>query len=36
MILINKRISIFEEQKIFFLGGRELYFYFKKMNLIKE
>lgn len=30
------QISIYEEQKIFFLGGRELYFYFKKMNLIKE
>ena len=33
---LYSRISIFEEQKIFFLGGRELYFYFKKMNLIKE
>ena len=30
------QISNFEEQRIFFLGGRELYFYLKKMNLIKE
>lgn len=29
-------ISIYEEQKIFFLGGKELYLYFKKMNLIRE
>ncbi len=30
------QISVYEEQKIFFLGGKELYLYFKKMNLIKE
>ena len=30
------QISVYEEQQIFFLGGKELYLYFKKMNLIKE
>ena len=33
---ISTLISNFEEQRIFFLGGRELYFYLKKMNLIKK
>ena len=36
LVSIYLQISDFEERKIFFLGARENYFYFKNMNLIKE
>ena len=36
LISIYLQMSDLEEQKIFFLGARENYFYFKNMNLIKE
>ena len=36
LISLYLKISSFEERKIFFLGARENYFYFKNMNLIKE
>lgn len=29
-------ISQFEEQEIFFLGGKEAYFYFKNLGILKE
>ena len=34
--IIYLQMSDLEERKIFFLGARENYFYFKNMNLIKE
>ncbi len=36
LISLYLQMSNFEERKIFFLGARENYFYFKNMNLIKE
>lgn len=36
LISLYLKMSSFEERKIFFLGARENYFYFKNMNLIKE
>ncbi len=36
LISIYLQMSDLEERKIFFLGARENYFYFKNMNLIKE
>ena len=36
IVSLHMQMSNFEEQKIFFLGARENYFYFKNMNLIKE
>lgn len=36
IVSLYMQMSNFEEQKIFFLGARENYFYFKNMNLIKE
>lgn len=36
VVSLYMQMSNFEEQKIFFLGARENYFYFKNMNLIKE
>lgn len=29
-------ISQFEEQELFFLGGKEAYFYFKNFGILKE
>lgn len=36
--LFNLQLDIrqIEEQKIFFLGGREAYFYFKNIDVLKE
>lgn len=36
--LINLELEIrnFEEQKIFFCGGKEAYFYFKNIGILKE
>ena len=36
--LINLELEIrnFEEQEIFFLGGKEAYFYFKNIGILKE
>ena len=36
--LINLELEIrnFEEQEIFFLGGKEAYFYFKNTRILKE
>lgn len=36
--LFNLQLDIrqIEEQEIFFLGGREAYFYFKNINVLKE
>ena len=36
IISLYNEISILEEQKIFFLGARENYFYLKNLNLLKE
>ena len=36
LISLYLKMSSFEESKIFFLGARENYIYFKNMNLIKE
>ena len=36
LVELNVEITTIEEREIFFLGGRELYFYLKNMNLIKE
>ena len=36
IISLYTEISILEEQKIFFLGARENYFYLKNLNLLKE
>ena len=36
LISLYLQMNNFEERKIFFLGARENYFYFKNMNLIKE
>ena len=33
---LELEIRNFEEQEIFFLGGREVYFYFKKIGILKE
>lgn len=33
---LNLEIRNFEEQEIFFLGGREAYFYFKNIGILKE
>ena len=36
--LVNLELEIrnFEEQEIFFLGGKEAYFYFKNIGILKE
>ena len=36
IISLYTEISILEEQKIFFLGARENYFYLKNLNLLKD
>jgi hypothetical protein len=36
LVQIYYDMQSIEEQEIFFLGGRELYLYFKRINLIKE
>jgi len=34
LILLNMKIHNFEEQEIFFLGGKEVYLYLKNMRVI--
>ena len=36
LVSIHLQISEYEDRKIFFLGARENYFYFKNLGLIKE
>lgn len=36
LIHLGLKISELEEYSIFFLGGRETYFYFKSMGILKE
>lgn len=36
VIQLGLKINELEEYSIFFLGGREAYFYFKNMGIIKE
>lgn len=34
LILLNMKINDYEEQEIFFLGGKEFYLYLKNMSVI--
>ena len=36
LVSLHLQISEYEDRKIFFLGARENYFYFKNLGLIKE
>lgn len=36
LVSIHLQISEYEDRKIFFLGARENYFYFKNLGIIKE
>lgn len=36
VIQLGLKINELEEYSLFFLGGREAYFYFKKMEILKE
>ena len=36
LFTLNLEIKNFEEQAIFFLGGREAYFYFKNIGILKD
>lgn len=36
LVLLCLQMSDYEDRKIFFLGARENYFYFKNLGLIKE
>ena len=36
LVSLHLQISDYEDRKIFFLGARENYFYFKNLGLIKE
>lgn len=36
LIRLNMQMTTYEDIEIFFLGAKENYLYFKKMNLIKE
>ena len=36
LVSLHLQISEYEDRKIFFLGARENYFYFKKLGIIKE
>ena len=36
LVSLELEIRNFEEQEIFFLGGKEAYFYFKNIGILKE
>ena len=36
LIKLNMKMITYEDREIFFLGARENYYYFKKLNLIKD
>lgn len=36
MMILNRKISDYEEHEILFLGGKIAYIYFKKIGLIKD
>ena len=36
LIKFNMKMITYEDREIFFLGARENYYYFKKLNLIKD
>ena len=36
LVSIHLQISEYEDRKIFFLGARENYFYFKNLGIIKD
>ena len=36
LVSLNLQISEYEDRKIFFLGARENYFYFKNLGIIKD
>ena len=36
LVNLDLEIRNFEEQEIFFLGGKEAYFYFKNIGILKE
>ena len=36
LIKLNMKMITYEDREIFFLGARENYYYFRKLNLIKD